>query len=252
MARMSKAALYKTSEAAKLAGVTVRTLHHYDRLGLLQPSGRGENGYRLYSQSDLVRLQHIAVLKFLGLKLSEIRELLRKAPTDIREALLLHRRLLTQRQKQITDAVRVIDRAEERGYDLESLLESMEVLRMTERKGWMLEYYSPEAQEKIRERQKSFGPAEQAQAQQKWKELIAEVEDAAKSESPTSARAQELAKRWDDLISGFTQGDPEIKAGLDRLYKDKQNWPADFKRPYSEQAGQFICAAREHLKSVQS
>lgn len=249
---MYKTKLYKTKEAAKLAGVTVRTLHHYDRMGLLQPSGRGENGYRLYSQQDLVRLQHIAVLKFLGLKLSEIRELLRKAPTDIREALLLHRRLLMQRQKQITDAVRVIDRAEERGYDLESLLESMEALRMTERKGWMMDYYSPEAQEKIRERQKSFGPEEHAETQRKWKELIAEVEEAAKSESPTGARAQQLAKRWNDLIFGFTQGDPQIQAGLDRLYKDKQNWPAEFKRPYSEEASRFICAACEHLNSVRS
>ncbi len=240
--------MYKPSEAARLADVTVRTLHHYDRTGLLRPSGRTSSGYRLYSEADLVRLQHIGVLKFLGLKLSEIRDLLRKAPTDIREALQLHRRLLEERQRQIGRAVRVIELAESRGYDLDSLIRSMEVLRMSERKGWMMEYYSPDAQEKIRANQQRFTPEMQAETQRKWQELIAEVEDAATNEDPGSPRARELASRWQALIRGFTMDDPEIKAGLQKLYADKKNWPSEFKSPCSEAAGAFIHKAMELLK----
>jgi DNA-binding transcriptional MerR regulator len=58
--------IYQANEFAELAGVTVRALHHYDRLGLLKPSGRTNSGYRLYTDRDLVRLEQIVVLKFLG------------------------------------------------------------------------------------------------------------------------------------------------------------------------------------------
>ena len=64
--------VYRIQEFAKLAGVTVRALHHYDRLGLLKPSGRSAAGYRLYRDCDLARLEQIVVLKFLRLPLTEI------------------------------------------------------------------------------------------------------------------------------------------------------------------------------------
>src|SRR5579862_3032062 len=63
-------------EVADLAHVTVRTLHHYDELGLLSPSERSEAGYRLYSYADLARLQEILIWRQLGFALSEIRALL--------------------------------------------------------------------------------------------------------------------------------------------------------------------------------
>src|SRR6059036_742529 len=78
---------YRAQEFAELAGVTVRTLHHYDRLGLLKPSYRSDAGYRLYSQSDLARLEQIVVLKFLGLRLKSIGRLLKSEPGSLREIL---------------------------------------------------------------------------------------------------------------------------------------------------------------------
>ncbi|XXF76226.1 MerR family transcriptional regulator [Myxococcaceae bacterium GXIMD 01537] len=60
------------SQVARLAGVSVRTLHHYDEVGLLRPSGRSEAGYRLYEQSDLQRLQQVLFFKELGFPLEEI------------------------------------------------------------------------------------------------------------------------------------------------------------------------------------
>jgi MerR family transcriptional regulator, thiopeptide resistance regulator len=66
-------AWYQARDFAKLAGVTVRTLHHYDRLGLLKPRKRSSAGYRLYQPEDLERVEQIVALKFLGLPLAEIR-----------------------------------------------------------------------------------------------------------------------------------------------------------------------------------
>ncbi|GKT26799.1 hypothetical protein AVHM3334_22055 [Acidovorax sp. SUPP3334] len=68
--------LLKVGELARRTGLTVRTLHHYDEVGLLTPSGRSEAGYRLYSQSDVQRLHGIQTLRQMGLPLSDIAALL--------------------------------------------------------------------------------------------------------------------------------------------------------------------------------
>ena len=246
---MSQKAKYKPKELAEVAGVTIRTLHHYDRIGLLRPA-RTVAGYRVYNEDDLLRLQHIAVLKFVGLSLVEIKAVLGRAPVEVREALEFQRAVLAEKRKQIDKALRVIEIAETRGYDRESLLQCMEALKMAERKEWMLDYYSPEARAKIVETQRTMTPEMMADSQRQWRELIAEVEEAALSEDPSSPRARSLAERWQKLIQGFTQNDPEIKAGLSKLYADKKSWPADFKKPYSDRAGEFICKAQALLNKL--
>lgn len=65
-------------ELSKLTKVSVRTLHHYDKIGLLKPSLRRPNGYRLYSEKDLLKLQQILALKFFGFKLSRIKTLMQE------------------------------------------------------------------------------------------------------------------------------------------------------------------------------
>src|SRR6266851_6869121 len=78
-----RARSYQAREFAKLAGVTVRALHHYDRLGLLLPNGRTEAGYRLYCDRDLVRLEQILALKLIGFSLKEIEQLLKRGSRDL-------------------------------------------------------------------------------------------------------------------------------------------------------------------------
>jgi MerR family transcriptional regulator, thiopeptide resistance regulator len=85
------------SEVSELAGVTVRTLHHYDEIGLLRPSGRSDAGYRLYAHVDLERLQEILVWRQLGFSLQEIEELLDEPGHD-RVAALRGQRALVERQ----------------------------------------------------------------------------------------------------------------------------------------------------------
>lgn len=65
-------------DLSQLTGVSVQTLHHYDRIGLLKPSLRLANGYRVYSEKDLLKLQQIIALKFFGFELSQIKTLLMK------------------------------------------------------------------------------------------------------------------------------------------------------------------------------
>ena len=72
--------MFRVHEFAQLAGVTVKALHHYDRLGLLKPR-RADSGYRIYVERDLERLEQIVALKFLGLPLKQIKILLEREAT---------------------------------------------------------------------------------------------------------------------------------------------------------------------------
>jgi DNA-binding transcriptional MerR regulator len=99
------------SQVARLAGVSVRTLHHYDEIGLLAPSGRSEAGYRLYEQPDLQRLQQVLFFKELGFPLEEIARIVRDPAFDLRAALLMQRRLLTERASRVQALIRAVDAA---------------------------------------------------------------------------------------------------------------------------------------------
>jgi MerR family transcriptional regulator, thiopeptide resistance regulator len=102
---------YRVNEVARLSGVSVRTLHHYDQIGLLAPSGRSEAGYRQYSDADLLRLQQILVQRALGLPLEEIRRLLDDPGFDRVAALRRQRRELLVRAEQTSAMIRAIDAA---------------------------------------------------------------------------------------------------------------------------------------------
>lgn len=249
--------LYRASEFAAKAGVTVRTLHHYDRLGLLKPGGRTGSGYRMYGEAELARLQQIVTLKFIGLPLQQIRELLDRNSSgnalDLAATLRLQRRAIEGRIRDLQSALLAITRAEQVAggdTDWEALRKIMEVLEMQQNNDWMMEYYSDEAREKIATNQARWTPELQAKSEQDWKHLIAEVEAAITDRiKPESAAGRALGARWSGLIAAFTGGDPHIAAGLKKLYSDEKNWPkTSFWRPYSDEVGRFACAAMEANK----
>src|SRR5215470_13720812 len=104
--RMSE--LYRVREFAALAGVTVKALHHYDRVGLLEPR-RTRAGYRLYSRSDRDRLEQIRALKFVGLPLRQIKTLLGRRSPSMVQALTRQRRELDEQRTRLDRAIASID-----------------------------------------------------------------------------------------------------------------------------------------------
>src|SRR5579859_5789450 len=238
--------MYRVSDFAEKAGVTVRTLHHYDRLGLLKPSGRTEAGYRLYGEGDFARLQQIVTLKFIGLPLRQIKDLLDGSDLDLAATLRLQRRLLQEKRVQLEAAIQAIEEAERslkssRAPDLAALKKIIEVMERQNAMEWTKKYYSEEAQAKIAERARTWTPELQAKVEQDWKTLIADVEAAiAAKADPAGTKALALARRWSELLRGFTGGDPEVQEGLNKLYSDPGGWPASFKKPWSDDVEAFI------------
>lgn len=101
---------YRVGEAAALAGVTVRTLHHYDEIGLLSPSGRTAAGYRRYDAADLDRLQRILLYRELGFPLETIASVLADPGTDADAHLKRQRELLVAQADRIARMVAAVDR----------------------------------------------------------------------------------------------------------------------------------------------
>lgn len=102
---------YRVRELARIARVTVRTLHHYDGIGLLVPSARTAAGYRLYGEPELQRLQQILLWRELGLSLESIRQLLDDPEFDRRRALLLQREELSKHARRAQALIRAVDAA---------------------------------------------------------------------------------------------------------------------------------------------
>jgi DNA-binding transcriptional MerR regulator len=238
--------MYRVSDFAEKAGVTVRTLHHYDRLGLLKPSGRTEAGYRLYGERDFARLQQIVTLKFIGLPLRQIKDLLDRSDLDLAATLRLQKRMLLEKRRQVEAAIQAIEEAERslkssRAPDLAALKKIIEVMERQNAMEWTKKYYSEEAQAKIAERARTWTPELQAKVEQDWQTLTSQVEAAiAAKADPAGAKALALARRWSELVRGFTGGDAGVQQGLNKLYADPGGWPSSFQKPFSDEVWQYI------------
>jgi MerR family transcriptional regulator, thiopeptide resistance regulator len=250
--------MFRAKEFADLAGVTVRTLHHYDRLGLLKPR-RTDRGYRLYRESDLERLEQIVALKFLSLPLKEIRGLLDSPAPELPAALRMQRSALEEKRKLLDRAIGAIREAEAlvasgRPASAAVLKKIIEVIEMQTNNDWMKKYASEAAQLKIDARKGEWSPELQERVSRQWTELIAEVQAAISAgEDPASPKAQALATRWKELVEGFTKGDPDVTQAVGDVWKDRANWPEHAREQakgfqITPQMWQFIGSATKNAK----
>lgn len=239
--------LRQAKQFAKEAGVTVRTLHLYDRLGLLQPATRTGSGYRLYGEAELERLEQIMALRFVGFRLEHIKELLQGPKWPLVVALRMQREIVAQQKRKLETALAAIDRAavtleaDESADRWKMLCTIIEAFKMEDDYNWTKNYYNQAAQSKIEEMRKNTPPEVVEQGQRDWAALIADVEEAAgRNEDPQSEHAQALAARWRGLVGQFTKGDPDVHQGLNKLWNDPTHWPKDFKKPWSDAADAWI------------
>jgi DNA-binding transcriptional MerR regulator len=245
--------VYRAKEFATLAGVTVRALHHYDRLGLLRPKQRSPAGYRLYTMRDFARLEQIVVLKFLGIPLKQIRRLL-ESESNLGETLQRQQEVLSEKRRQLEKAIRAIGNAQralesrhEPDWKLFQLI--VQEIEMQNRVEWKGKYFSPEAKAKVAERRAELSPEAEEKANRAWAELNAEIA-ASVEEDPAGEKAQALATRWLALVEEFTGGDPEILKGLQAMIADRANWPEDAQKGSAGnmEAARFIQKAVEVRK----
>ncbi|MCR9078993.1 MAG: MerR family transcriptional regulator [Hyphomonadaceae bacterium] len=185
---MTRLKTYKVKDVALIAGVSVRTLHYYDEIGLLVPSGRSGAGYRLYDENDLLRLQQILIGRSLGLALEEIRLSLDDEDFDYAQSLRQQRAQLVERLGQTHKMINAVDSAltnlgeEERELDLTVIFDG-------------------------------FDPVEfESEVAQRWGETNAYAESARRTKNYSDADwaliKSELDQIWDDAAQAMRQETP--------------------------------------------
>jgi DNA-binding transcriptional MerR regulator len=203
-AQMDRA--YTIRQFAAVAGVSVRALHHYDRVGLLSPE-RAESGYRLYRDADLEIIEQIVALKFIGIPLKQIKALLHRDRQTFLRALGAQRLSLSEKRKSIDAALDAIERAERSALqgapiDATTLKRIIEVLTMQNDDA--ADKYQSLLDAKI-ERLKEMSVERRTELGRQWRELLADVEKSL-GEDPAGPKAQELADRWLRLLRVFGKG----------------------------------------------
>jgi MerR family transcriptional regulator, thiopeptide resistance regulator len=238
---------YRTGQFAQRASVTLRTLRYYDQVGLLCPRQHTESGYRLYTDEDLIRLQQILGLKFLGLSLQEIQACLGAGPRSLAQALAQQKEMLAEKRRQLDSILRAIEETEELleadACDWDAIAGVIRMIQMEQKNDWVKKYftdeqlrkmeelgqsaYSPEAREHLAARP-AWTEADQERAQGQWVHLATEARRLAEAGAdPGGPEAQALAKLKIELLSAFTQGSPQVEAGLGRFWEQFRALPKE-------------------------
>lgn len=223
-------------QVAELAGISVRTLHHYDEIGLLSPAETSEAGYRLYSEDDLDVLQQILFYRELGFPLKTIKDVIRAPDFDRREALRQHREMLLEKRRHIDRLIDTIDRtiqhlegeidmtAEEKFEAFkEKLIEDNERRFGAE----IREKYGEERVEASNAKLRGMSGAE-FDAMKRLEEQVQDLlEKAAGTGDPASEEARRLVdahKAW--LMHFWTDYSPEAHMGLADMYVADERFAA--------------------------
>ena len=242
-------------QLAKAAGVTVRTLHVYDKLGLLKPSVRTEKNYRYYGRDELLRLQQILFYKELGLSLADIGEILDAPGFDLAEALAEHKAALQHKQDDIARMIATIDK---------TILNLKGQMNMTHEELYaglpkeQAERWRKEAQEKWPDQVKrseqmlmKMSKADFDQLQNDFKQTNERLAQLVHEDPASEAVQQEIAKHYACILKfwGKPGAAAEAYKGLGELYVADARYSMADGQPQPEFA-QFMCAAMRHFADV--
>ena len=219
-----EAQVWKVGQLAASTGLTVRTLHHYDHLGLVRPSARTAAGYRLYVDSDVERLYRVLALRQLGLPLDTIAKVL--DGTLPIEALLEQHRAYLDRQLVAIRTLRAqlsIMAGASQGDEPASVTDFFELIRkVITVDDTVKQYFSDEQLAELAERRAQLGEQAIANVQAAWPKLIGQVQAAVDGGvDPATPQAQKLAEEWMGLLQQFHGDDKGLRDSLYRMHGDK-------------------------------
>jgi DNA-binding transcriptional MerR regulator len=216
---MSKRHTYTVQQLARLAGVSVRTLHHYDHIGLLKPSARTAAGYRQYGEADLLRLQQILFFKELDFPLADIQAILDDPGFDQVKALHDHQQMLQAEADRLGRLLKTIEKTISRLTE-----ESMTPMRPSMTDEELYEGFTPEQIERYtREVSERYDPKIVAESNRRVRNMSKAQWQAAKAEG--GAVAQQLVDLMDQQ-----PGDAAVQAAIARHY----TWVDNFWHPTAE------------------
>jgi DNA-binding transcriptional MerR regulator len=224
--------MYTVKQLSNLAGISVRTLHYYDEIGLLKPSSVGANGYRYYTDESLFRLQQILFYREMDLDLMKIREIIEAREFDLVSALQSHRRTLQEKMDRLQTLIKTVDT---------TIMHLIGEVNMSRKK--IFEGFSEEKQKQYeKEAMQQYGEDNVKQSIKLWNSYTDEQKEKVKQEGgavyndivanmshgPESPEVQAILVRWHQHLRYFYEPSLEVLRGLGNGYNEHPDFNATF------------------------
>ena len=224
--------MFTVKQLSKLAGVTPRTLHHYDSIGLLKPSCVGENGYRYYGEESLLRLQQILFYRELDLPLEEIRQIMGRRDFDLLPALESHKTELAKRIERLERLIQTVNHtiSHVKGKTAMSKKQLFAAFTEEEEKKYTAEaeqMYDPATVKESQRKWKSYTAADKQRIGEEGNQVYSDMVDAI-PKGAGSAEAQACVERWRSHMDYFWTPNLEQLLGLTDLYNEDTRFKANF------------------------
>lgn len=239
-------------QLSRLAGVTPRTLHYYDQIGLLAPETRAANGYRYYGDDALLRLQQILFYRELGLELDEIKQILARPDFDLLTALEQHRQALEKRVRRLERLIRTVD---------DTILHLKGQKDMS-KKGLFAAFSEEQQEEYARQAEKLYDPQIVRDSNRRWKAYSAEEKQAildegnaiytdlvaAMPKGASAPEAQAIIARWRRHMDTFWTPSLDQLVGLAEMYAASPDFKANFDKIHPDLAAFIGQAVRIYVE----
>jgi DNA-binding transcriptional MerR regulator len=246
--------MFTVKQLSKMAGVTPRTLHHYDDIGLFKPTRVGDNGYRYYGEEALLRLQQILFYRELDIPLDDIKKIMGRRDFDVLGALYSHKEALNKQAERISRLIQTVD----------NTINHLKGNIIMSGKGLFEGFSEAQQEEYALEAEQLYDPETVRESNRKWKAYSAAKKEAIMSEGkavyldmiaamPRGAGAPEvqaIVERWRKhmdyfwtpnleqllaLANGYND-DPRFKANFDKMHPNLAEFMREAVKVYVEQS----------------
>lgn len=241
--------LYTVKKLSQLAGVSARTLHYYDQIGLLSPHSRSMSGYRHYDEAAAIRLQQIMFFRELGFSLNEVKEIVNRENFDVLEALESHRALLKKKAERLSELLSTVDKT------IKNLKGESKMQIKEYYKGFsdeQIEKYRQEVRQRwgektlqdSEERVLKMGKEKFTKLQEEGGKIFQTISDNI-SKGYASPEVQEQVSKWRQWLENFHHYSDEAILGLGQTYSQHNEF-AEFFRKYQKDLPEFLTKAIEY------
>jgi DNA-binding transcriptional MerR regulator len=226
--------VYTVKYLSRIAGVTVRTLHHYDQIGLLRPTEVGGNRYRYYGDEALYRLQQVLFYRELGLPLKEIKHIMGRRDFDVLSALQTHRSALQAQAGRLDRLISTIDKTIDHlkakvTMNPHSLFDGFSEEEQVKYAKEAAQTWDAETVRASNRKWKSYSTAEQQRILAEGKTLYADL-TAHASNPPNSKEVQAIVARWHAHLQHFWSPSDSQLLGLADLYNGDSRFLAKYEQ----------------------
>ncbi len=247
--------MFTVKQLARMAGITPRTLHYYDDIGLLHPTRVGENGYRYYGDEALLRLQQILLYRELDMPLDDIKRLMGRHDFDVLRALESHRAELQRRITQLEKLICTVDATilfmkGQHEMSSKQLFGGFSEEAQAEMEKEAMTLYDPEIVKASNQRWRNYSAAEKQRVMDEGNAIYTEI-IAAMPKGAASAEVQALVERWRRHMDYFWTPDLEQLVALAEHYSQEPRFKANFEKMQPGLAEFMGAAVREYVKKQQ-